>query len=100
MFNFSDKSIISDIGKRNSEAVKKAVARLPDKYSGILSQVLPKMSIAPVRLSAPIIQMMEAEGRSCGMGEAIRHSWLQSEVDRRAGRSSQVRDPRLQQREF
>jgi chemotaxis protein CheD len=25
MFNFSDKSIISDIGKRNSEAVKKAL---------------------------------------------------------------------------
>ena len=25
MFNFSDKSIISDIGKRNSDAVKKAL---------------------------------------------------------------------------
>lgn len=28
MFNFSDKSIISDIGKRNGEAVKKALSEL------------------------------------------------------------------------
>ena len=28
MFNFSDKSIISDIGKRNSDAVKKALKEI------------------------------------------------------------------------
>ncbi|MDR3593964.1 chemotaxis protein CheD [Clostridium sp.] len=35
MFNFTDKSIISDIGKRNSEAVKKA---LKDEYVPIISE--------------------------------------------------------------
>lgn len=35
MFNFSDKSIISDIGKRNSDAVKKA---LKDEYIRIVGE--------------------------------------------------------------
>ena len=35
MFNFSDKSIISDIGKRNSEAVKKT---LKDEYIQVVAE--------------------------------------------------------------
>ena len=50
-----------------SEELKNAAAALPLEYPGIVSQVIPKLSIAPIQLSAPILRMMEAEARTCGI---------------------------------
>ena len=47
--------------------LKNAVADLPSEYPGIVSQVIPKLSIAPIQLSATILRMMEAEARTCGI---------------------------------
>ncbi|MHC1758664.1 MAG: Zn-dependent hydrolase [Negativicutes bacterium] len=50
-----------------SEELKNAAAALPLEYPGIVSQVIPKLSIAPIQLSATILRMMEAEARTCGI---------------------------------
>ena len=50
-----------------SDELKNAVAALPSDYPGVVSQVLPKLSVAPIRLSAMILRMMESEARTCGI---------------------------------
>ena len=50
-----------------SESVKQAVEKLPSKYNGIVSQLTPRLSIAPVQLSPGILKLMETEGRFCGI---------------------------------
>ena len=50
-----------------SDEIKNSVAALPSEYPGIVSQVIPKLSIAPIQLSATILRMMEAEARTCGI---------------------------------
>lgn len=49
------------------EAVKKAVAALPLEYPGIVSQMVPRLAVPPVKLSADIARMMEEAGSSCGI---------------------------------
>ena len=50
-----------------SDELKNAVADLPSEYPGIVSQVIPKLSSAPIQLSAAILRMIEAEARTCGI---------------------------------
>ncbi len=50
-----------------SDEIKNAAEALPSDYSGIVSQVIPKLSIAPIQLSPIILRMMEAEARTCGI---------------------------------